>query len=275
MRCLSVNGRSCGRRNVFQTASLVIAAVAHRRVTVSTRWAANRYSYARGHGRRHGESGARSAGPSCCAWGSSGSWRRRRDSRWRHTRDVPGTRRPAAVAVVCERGIGDVAAAVTSALDRAGREVVVVLAVPDVHTLLDCIAAGAYGFVLEGDARMDLLAAVRAAARAGVLRRAVAAGAAAGLPPRRARRPRRRPRPAAPARGRTPHVGDRRAARHRAEDRAQPLVAPVPPPRRALAREGGRGRRTPRPAGQGLASLYRSRSARLTLSAGIVSEPCP
>ena len=78
---------------------------------------------------------------------------------------LPGTRRPAAVAVVCERGIGDVADAVSSALDRAGREVVVVLSVPDVHTLLDCIAAGAYGFVLEGDARMDMLAAVRAASR--------------------------------------------------------------------------------------------------------------
>ncbi len=78
---------------------------------------------------------------------------------------LPYPRRPAAVAVVCERSIGDVAATVASALDRAGREVVVVLAVPDVHTLLDCIAAGAYGFVLEGDARMDLLAAVRAAAR--------------------------------------------------------------------------------------------------------------
>jgi hypothetical protein len=27
MRCLSVNGRSCGRRKVFQTPSLLIAAV--------------------------------------------------------------------------------------------------------------------------------------------------------------------------------------------------------------------------------------------------------
>ncbi len=78
---------------------------------------------------------------------------------------VPERPRPAAVAVVCERGIADIAATVASALERAGREVVVVLSAQDVHVLLDCIAAGAYGFVLEGDARMDLITAVRAAGR--------------------------------------------------------------------------------------------------------------
>lgn len=77
---------------------------------------------------------------------------------------LPAESATAAVAVLCERGAGDLAAAVTSVLDRAGREVVVVLAVPDVHTLLDCVAAGASGFVLEGDARTDMLAAVRGAA---------------------------------------------------------------------------------------------------------------
>lgn len=74
------------------------------------------------------------------------------------------TDQPAAVAVLCERDAGDLAAAVAECLGHAGREVVVVLAVADVHVLLDCIAAGAIGFVLESDARADLVAAVRAAA---------------------------------------------------------------------------------------------------------------
>ena len=78
---------------------------------------------------------------------------------------LPAAPRPASVAIVCERGMGDVATAVRSALDRVGREIVVVLSEPDVHTLLDCIGAGACGIVMEGDARTDLLAAVRAAAR--------------------------------------------------------------------------------------------------------------
>jgi DNA-binding NarL/FixJ family response regulator len=77
---------------------------------------------------------------------------------------LPSGAQAAAVVVLCERGGGDLAAAVTNALDRVGREVVVVLSVPDVHNLLDCVAAGASGLVLEGDARADLLAAVRAAA---------------------------------------------------------------------------------------------------------------
>jgi DNA-binding NarL/FixJ family response regulator len=77
---------------------------------------------------------------------------------------LPARPQATAVAVLCERGGGDLSAAVASALDRAGREVVVVLCVPDVHNLLDCVAAGASGFVLEADARADLLAAVRAAA---------------------------------------------------------------------------------------------------------------
>ena len=77
---------------------------------------------------------------------------------------LPSGSQAAAVAVLCERGAGDLAATVTRALDRAGREVVVVLSVADVHHLLDCVAAGASGFVLESDARADLLAAVRAAA---------------------------------------------------------------------------------------------------------------
>jgi DNA-binding NarL/FixJ family response regulator len=74
------------------------------------------------------------------------------------------TDQPAAVAVLCERDAGDVAAAVAECLNAVGREVVVVLAVADVHVLLDCIAAGANGFVLESDASGNLVAAVRAAA---------------------------------------------------------------------------------------------------------------
>jgi DNA-binding NarL/FixJ family response regulator len=77
---------------------------------------------------------------------------------------LPAESPSAAVAVLCERGAGDLATAVASALGHAGREVVVVLSVPDVHVLLDCVAAGASGFVLEGDARADLLTAVRSAA---------------------------------------------------------------------------------------------------------------
>lgn len=76
----------------------------------------------------------------------------------------PGlTDQGAAVAVLCERDAGDVGAA-AARLHRTGHEVVVVLAVPDVHVMLDCIAAGAIGFVLESDARANLVAAVRAAA---------------------------------------------------------------------------------------------------------------
>jgi DNA-binding NarL/FixJ family response regulator len=41
----------------------------------------------------------------------------------------------------------------------------VVLTESDVHLMLDCVAAGALGFVLESDAAADLEAAVRAAAR--------------------------------------------------------------------------------------------------------------
>ncbi len=78
---------------------------------------------------------------------------------------LPAAAHAAAVAVLCERGAGDLAGAVAAALDHVGREVVVVLSVPDVHTLLDCVAAGACGFVLEGDARAELLAAVRGAPR--------------------------------------------------------------------------------------------------------------
>jgi DNA-binding NarL/FixJ family response regulator len=78
---------------------------------------------------------------------------------------LPDVPQPADVAVLCERGLGDLASACADALDRVGREIVVVLAEADVHLMLDCVAAGALGFVLESDAAADLEAAVREAAR--------------------------------------------------------------------------------------------------------------
>jgi DNA-binding NarL/FixJ family response regulator len=79
-------------------------------------------------------------------------------------RELPSLPQPADVAVLCERGLGDLAASCATALDLAGREIVVVLAEADVHVLLDCVAAGALGVVLESDAAEDLVAAVHAAA---------------------------------------------------------------------------------------------------------------
>jgi DNA-binding NarL/FixJ family response regulator len=69
----------------------------------------------------------------------------------------------AAVAVLCERGLADVAAACAAAREDLADEVVVALAQPDVHLMLDCVAAGACAFVVEGDATPELTAAVRAA----------------------------------------------------------------------------------------------------------------
>jgi DNA-binding NarL/FixJ family response regulator len=71
---------------------------------------------------------------------------------------------PAAVAVLCERGLGDVAAACATARDHVADEVVLALEQPDVHLMLDCVAAGACAFVVEGDGTAELTAAVRAAA---------------------------------------------------------------------------------------------------------------
>ncbi len=71
----------------------------------------------------------------------------------------------AAVVILCERGIGDVAAACATARDHVADEVVLALEHPDVHLMLDCVAAGACAFVVEGDGTAELTAAVRAAAR--------------------------------------------------------------------------------------------------------------
>jgi DNA-binding NarL/FixJ family response regulator len=67
--------------------------------------------------------------------------------------------------VLCERGLGDVAATVIAALDGGASDVVVVLATGDVHEMLDCVAAGANGFILESDAAADLVGAVRTVLR--------------------------------------------------------------------------------------------------------------
>jgi two-component system response regulator DevR len=71
---------------------------------------------------------------------------------------------PAAVAVLCERGLGDVAAACATAREDVADEVVLALEQPDVHLMLDCVAAGACAFVVEGDGTAELTTAVRAAA---------------------------------------------------------------------------------------------------------------
>ena len=83
----------------------------------------------------------------------------------RATPELPAERQePAAVAVLCERGLGDLAAACATAREHLAAEVVLALAQPDVHLMLDCVAAGACAFVVEGDASAELTAAVRAAA---------------------------------------------------------------------------------------------------------------
>ena len=75
----------------------------------------------------------------------------------------PGDRR-AAVCLLSERDLGDTAAACEAARNIA-EEVVVALRQPDVHLMLDCVAAGAAGFVVEGDGPEELTAAVVAAAQ--------------------------------------------------------------------------------------------------------------
>ena len=77
----------------------------------------------------------------------------------------PHAAKRAAVAVLCERGLGDVAAACAAAREHVAGEVVLALEHPDVHLMLDCVAAGACAFVVEGDGTAELTAAVRAAAR--------------------------------------------------------------------------------------------------------------
>jgi DNA-binding NarL/FixJ family response regulator len=82
----------------------------------------------------------------------------------RARRRLQDARGPADVAVVCERGLRDVAAACAAAAARLDAGVVLVAARPDPHVVLDCLAAGATGFVVEGDPAPHLRAAAFAAA---------------------------------------------------------------------------------------------------------------
>jgi DNA-binding NarL/FixJ family response regulator len=72
---------------------------------------------------------------------------------------------PADVAVLCERGLPDAAGTVVAAAERLDAGVVMVSARPDPQTVLDCLAAGATGFLLEEDHASHLRVAAAAAAR--------------------------------------------------------------------------------------------------------------
>ena len=72
---------------------------------------------------------------------------------------------PADVAVICAREAKDVAAVCEDALDTTALAVVVVLDRPQPELMLDCLAAGAAGFVTEHDDPTELLRAVRTAAK--------------------------------------------------------------------------------------------------------------
>lgn len=82
----------------------------------------------------------------------------------RSCRALEAVRGEAAVAVVCERRLGDVAVACETMARDLDAGVVVVMARAEPHLVLDCLAAGATGFVTEGDDRSHLRAAVLAAA---------------------------------------------------------------------------------------------------------------
>jgi DNA-binding NarL/FixJ family response regulator len=73
-------------------------------------------------------------------------------------------RAPADVVVVCERGVADPAAACAAAAERLDAGVVLVAAGADPHLVLDCLAAGATGLVMEDDDASHLQAAAFAAA---------------------------------------------------------------------------------------------------------------
>src|SRR4029453_11511860 len=80
-------------------------------------------------------------------------------------RELGKMRGPADVAVLCERGLSDAAGAVDAAAQHLDVGVVMVAARPDPQTVLDCLAAGATGFLLEEDHASALRLAAAAAAR--------------------------------------------------------------------------------------------------------------
>jgi DNA-binding NarL/FixJ family response regulator len=69
------------------------------------------------------------------------------------------------VAILCDRELGDAPAACASAVERLDAGVVIVMAGADPHVVLDCLAAGATGFLMEDDSASDLRVAARAAAK--------------------------------------------------------------------------------------------------------------
>jgi DNA-binding NarL/FixJ family response regulator len=71
---------------------------------------------------------------------------------------------PTDVAVICDRGVRWVTRSCERALERGARAVVVVLSSPEPELVVDCLIAGAAGFVGEQDDPAELLGAVGAAA---------------------------------------------------------------------------------------------------------------
>jgi DNA-binding NarL/FixJ family response regulator len=82
----------------------------------------------------------------------------------RSHRRLEAARSPADVAVLCDRALPDAAQACSTAVERLEAGVVLVTPHADPQVLLDCLAAGATGLVMEADSPADLKTAVRAAA---------------------------------------------------------------------------------------------------------------
>jgi DNA-binding NarL/FixJ family response regulator len=71
--------------------------------------------------------------------------------------------RPAAVGVVCERGLAEIDRVCRDAAGMLAYQLVVVLHRPTADSVLDCLAAGVRGFVAEHDAPRELAAALETA----------------------------------------------------------------------------------------------------------------
>jgi DNA-binding NarL/FixJ family response regulator len=78
---------------------------------------------------------------------------------------LPHPTTPVDVAVVCERDAKDVARLCERALEACASALVVILERPKPELMLDCLGAGAGGFVAEQDDPNELLLAVGAVAR--------------------------------------------------------------------------------------------------------------
>jgi DNA-binding NarL/FixJ family response regulator len=68
------------------------------------------------------------------------------------------------VAILCDRELSDAARACAAAVERLDTGVVLVTAGADPHIVLDCLAAGATGFLTEADSASHLKPAAHAAA---------------------------------------------------------------------------------------------------------------